>query len=169
MEVRVVQTNEYKPKPASYLGGVAIGAMGGYALKYIYPITAQEKDSRFKPFVRDLNKGAREFKHKEIEAIRNAKKKAPGTDVFLKIVDDKSLKNKISAVKKLKGPVKEQVMALLNQVNYKAAEVKANGRELVAAMTKHIRPTSGFILAGAGIGFVGTLIYNLSQRSNAEI
>lgn len=172
MEVNVVHKTEYKPKTVSYFNALAIGALSGYALKYLCPVTKHEKEGGYKPSISDIQKQAREAKLAEIETIRKADKKAAGADVFLKLVDEKDFATRKKTFSELEKPVKEQVLGFMRQVNKKSREVNKTCRELSqefsTAWLKHIRPTGAFVLTGVGVALIGSLIYNVIQRTSAS-
>lgn len=172
MEVSVVHKSEYKPKTVSYFNAIAVGALSGYALKYLCPITKQEKEGDYKPSLQELRKQTREAKLAEVKAIKNAKEKAFGTDAFVKLAGKKTFAEMKTEFNSLPKPEQKAVLALLNQVNAKAREITKASREfaqnLSSAWLKHIRPTGPFVGAGVGVALIGALIYNVIQRTSAK-
>ena len=72
----------------SYLGdgvrSAAVGAVAGYAAKYILPITNQEKDAEFKEIIETIKKSTVASKLSFAEALKNAPEKTLSQDAFVK-------------------------------------------------------------------------------------
>lgn len=168
MAVEAIQLNKHDSNQAhaSYLKAGALGALTGYSLKYILPVSKVEKELKNDEFFVELKKTVKEARLKEIEAIRNSKTKTEATDVFISMVDKKEIK--ASKLKELKEPIAIEVKKLIIRVNDKARAVKAVGNEIFTAMTKHIRPTKTFVAAGVGVACAGALVYNLLARTKVS-
>lgn len=172
MAVTVVQNREYTPQPkqASYLKNVIAGGVIGYALKYALPVIKDERDENFKAYLKETKMKAKQAKLDEFEAIKNAHKKAKGTDEFVNIFSNKRLNitDKIKIFKQLDKDTQKNVKWLIEQVNDKSREINVAGKKAINAAVKDIRPTHTFIAAGVGVAALGTLIYNIIQRASNE-
>lgn len=168
MVVNAIQTNEYKPKQASYIGAVGIGALSGYALKNALPITKQEKDELYWSYINVSQAKAKLFKVREIEAIKASAKKTSAEDNFIKFIEEADAQKRSSVYKSLKGNAKTEFFKVVSRVNEVAREVKAGGKEVATAVVKDIRPTGTFIASGAVFALAGTLVYNVIQRVSAK-
>ena len=71
----------------SYLGdgikSAAIGAVGGYAAKYLLPITKQEKDADYRAIINSIKKNAIETKINFTDALKNSPNKSLAQDAFV--------------------------------------------------------------------------------------
>lgn len=162
MAIRAVQTDENRTKHASYTKAAVIGGVGGYALKYLLPITPQEKDDRFGLYLDDLKTHVKEAKLKEIEAIRNLPSKTLAEDTFIGLFDKKEVS--ASRINGLKEPLASGVVDIITRINDKGRVAKESSREIFKAVTKHIRPTSTFVSTGASITLAAAFMYNTLQR-----
>lgn len=151
MAVIPVQKNETKSPSVSYIKSAVIGGLTGYTLKYVLPITKEEKDDFYKSFLEKMHKEVTEAKAKEIEAIRNTKSRTLAEDAFISIVDKHGVKT--SEIKRLKEPLAFDVMKIVSKINEKGKEVKTYEKEVFKAITKRIRPTRTFV----GIGVTAAL------------
>jgi hypothetical protein len=68
MAITPVQNNKNEP---SYVKSMAIGALAGYSLKYLLPLTSQEKDDTFKSKLGEIKTKTGKNTLKEIEAERS--------------------------------------------------------------------------------------------------
>lgn len=168
MVVNAIQTNEYQPKQASYLGAVGIGALSGYALKNALPITKQEKDDLYWSYIEASRIKAKLFKDQEIEAIKAFAKKNSAEDKFIKFIEETDAESKSTIFKSLKGNTKTEFFKLVSHVNEVARDVKYEGKKVAAAVAKDIRPAGTFIASGAVFALAGTLVYNVIQRVSAK-
>lgn len=161
MSVDAVKENykSYTPR-TSYLGAIGIGAIGGYALKWILPITPQEKDELYKTGISQARKVYWRTRNDEIEAIKKSKKKPEGADEFIKMYEKHKLT--YAEIKKLNSP---KVQDLFNRINDYAMAAKSESRRKLIINIKGIRPAFTFTLIGAAIGFMVAIINNISANS----
>lgn len=165
MAVDAVQTNN-RTNQASYIKSATVGALSGFALKHILPLTKEEKDAQLSLKL-DTEKKAREAKLAEIKVIEKNKANIEGADVFIKNLQEPGGINAWK-VKALEEPKKSQVLALVSRVNDKAREVKAEGRKIVTAIKKYLRPTKTFVAAGAGVALAVAFVYNVLGKMQEE-
>lgn len=168
MTVSAIQKSDNRPKRINYLEAAAAGAIVGYSLKYILPITSQEKDENFKSALKEIRTEAETAKQEAINDIRKDHS-APCSDEFLRMYDNKEIK--FSKVKSLNESKSRHILNLITKVNDNAREsIRVEKRALIAR-TKDIRPTHVFIFTGIIIGLIITATYNLMKamaKSKAE-
>ena len=163
MSVNAVRQNENTP--ASYLKYLALGAVSGYALKYALPLTAQEKDENFNAELNKIKARAESIKQKEFEEIRRTPNPhSIAVDTFLRMFKEKKLNE--SELQKLPEDLFSKVMDLKTRVDSKAQEVLYTDLANLKIVTKRLRPTSTFIIAGAAIGGAFALIRNILKNSH---
>lgn len=160
MAVRAIQndTNENSGK-LSYIGSAAVGALGGYSLKWIVPLTANEKDERYRSELSKIRLEAKKARMDEFELIKKEASKIPGADEFLHMYDNKKLL--YTEIKKRKGSLSENLSSLLARVNNSAINARDIGIEKLTSLTKSIRPTGAFIALGIGLALGIALINNI--------
>lgn len=165
MTVSAVQQKDSNNNDAikNYAKSIAVGSLCGYALKWVFPLTKQEKDDSYKAEIAKIRKEAWQARTDEIELIRKSKNNIPEADEFIKMYDRNQLI--YSNIKKLKDSSSEKMILLLNRINEAALQVKKTGRRKLELGLKDIRPTEAFILMGAFAGFLVKLIYNLFKPS----
>lgn len=162
MAVSAVQKNQNKPHKINYAGAAVVGAIGGYSLKYLSPLTAQEKnDDYYKYRLNKIKSEAKLAKEAKLIEIRNAKD-CPDVDQFIKMYDNQQLK--ASKIKALKEPLSYQVLNLVRMVNNEARETIIQGKKDLKASIKDIRPTKTFVLLGMGISLLTALACNVSRE-----
>lgn len=142
----------------NYPSYVISGGIIGYSLKWILPLTHQEKDKHFKSELKQTRVKINAARAEEVASIRNKLPHDEATDIFLKLYDENKLNE--SQLKKLSEPILDKVLSLRESVNHKAKEALITGRDNLITLTKKIRPTSIFILTGMGIGFATALTIN---------
>ena len=162
MSVNAINTNDNKRSDVSYLKALAIGGLGGYALKHILPITQHEKDGRYRLYLDNIKKQVTETKLKEIEAIRNYGNKTLAEDTFINMVD----KNEINLPKlrAIQEPTASGVLKIITEVNNKGRIAKESAKEVFTIVTKHIRPTKSFFAMGAGVAVATAFVHNTLGR-----
>ena len=138
----------------SYLKSIAVGVLTGYSLKYILPVTLQEKDEHFNAALNGIKTKAKEAKLQEIEAIKQIKPKTKEADTFIKMHDSNKLS--LSEIKK-----DNDVIKLIKKINAKSRNIKIQGRKALNGATKAIRPTGVFLVTGAVVGFAVALTCNI--------
>lgn len=166
MSVNVVRRND--ESHTSYLKSAALGALTGYALKYMLPLTPQEKDDTYVNSLKELKDKAKNIRLAEIEAIRKKEHKSEAEEVFLKIYDAKKLKN--LGDQNLSEHLLSKVIEIRAKVNNDALRALNHGKKTLEALTKSIRPTSVFVLIGAAIGILAAFGNNiLYSTSGIEV
>lgn len=180
MAVDSLQKNQNSPTQVSYLKYAATGALGGYALKYLVPVTYSERDEDYNAILKENQENAAKQKTDEIEKIRHSgrhsAKRTESTDTFIRMYDGNTLTPE--NIHKLESPLKENVLNMLNKLNSQSQELITKGKRNLDAVTKSIRPTHVFAGTGLIIGFltaVGTNIlrridyFNAQYPSNTEL
>ncbi len=165
MKVYAVENNE---KRRSCIGpmaqGALIGGITGGVLKY-HPLTPDEKNNpEYKKVINQINKQKREFNPKTAEyldSISIKSQKSLAEDVFVKMFDgikegERVKPGKIrNALKTLqeKNPGEINEFKRICKESTKTAEQTA--KKCIDAynlVTKHIRPTSFYLITGAVVG-----------------
>jgi len=166
MAVSAIQNNNnpnkgYKSK--SYLGSIALGATAGYSLKWLLPLTPQEKDEEYSL---KLDKLKSESKLSAIKAASSSNE--PGSDIFTSYIKSKmpySVFSKDKAEKNI-------IFKFIKTVNKKARLLVAEGFKAIVLRIKDLRPASVFIATGAAIGlsfaFVSNVINKMSSNNSEE-
>lgn len=163
MTVNAVRSSE-DPHHTSYLKSFTLGALTGYALKYVLPLTPQEKDDAYMRRLDAIKNNARNIRLKKIEILRAKESKDKAEELFLKLNDAGKLKN--LGEQNLPEHLLSKVIEIRAKINNSALLVLDKGRRSLVALTKSIRPTGTFILTGAAVGlliaFGNNIIYNTS-------
>ncbi len=164
MAVRAVQRDpNERAGSMSYISSAIIGGISGYTLKWVLPITNQEKDKEFYAELKDIAKEAFEKKKIEIEKIRTSKPRETFQDEFIKLYDAKKLN--ITEIRKLPNSVSDKVMGLFARINEKILGLKTVRKKHLIDSTKGIRPASVFISAGVCAGILIAVISNMIRYS----
>jgi hypothetical protein len=165
MSLRAVQKNnpDKSSRKNNYINYLSAGAVGGYALKWLIPLTKQEKDSLFLSGLKKIAVESVQAKRDEIEIIRTTKPKIDGADTFIKMYDNKKLH--LGEIKKLKQPLSNKVMQLYLIVNNKSKDVKEVGYKKLVDSTKGLRPTGVFIILGICVGALIAFMKNLPNQN----
>lgn len=159
MALRAVQKDNDTLHRTSYLKCATIGALTGYSLKYILPVTPHERDDSFKKSLKEINAEAKAAKLEEIGEIRKSRKQSKAANIFVRLYDTKKLKP--LKRKKIKKSLTGETLTLLRRVNERAKYVRLLERKDLKVITKSIRPTAGFVLIGASLGFAFAVINNI--------
>ncbi|WP_303964433.1 hypothetical protein [Succinatimonas hippei] len=146
----------------------AAGAAGGYALKYLYPIQDQENSFNKKSMINYCRKLTNKAKVAEFKE-NGVKSKAQ--DVFVKIIEsnDKDAFSHSGKQKKIKALGGENSLAgkefiqIIRNVDETASTLMRRFARAYHIMLKDIRPTTPFIVAGAGIGFLAGFAHNVMK------
>lgn len=151
--------------------GAGIGAVTGYVAKYAQPLTPQEKSGHYPKVIDSINAQSKAFGPKTEEYLRNIKSNnnmSLAEDTFVKMFDglkegDHVSKGTIrSALKSLKKP---SDISAFKRLCKESEEVAAKtAKQCISAynlVTKHIRPTSFYVLAGAVVGAVVALVKDI--------
>lgn len=148
----------------SYLKSIALGTLTGYSLKYILPITPQEKDEDYKASLNKIKTEAAQAKLNAIKSIKTSKNRALEEDVFIALYNKKKLN--ISEIKKLRNSNsgENKVLDLIKTINNEARVVFLKGKNALKASTKAIRPTRIFLTTGAAVGLAIAFTYNVINK-----
>lgn len=162
MAVSAVQKNQNKPHKINYAGAAVVGSIGGYSLKYLSPLTSQEKnDNYYKYRLNKIKSEARLAKESRLIEIRNAKD-CPDAGQFIKMYDKRELK--ASKIKALKEPLSYQVLDIIRMINNDAREITIQGKKDLKAAIKSIRSTKTFVLIGMGTSLLTALAFNVYRE-----
>lgn len=162
MALDAVQKSPDSPNKVSYLKASAIGALTGYSLKYIIPVTHQEKDENYNSALKEIKVKVRKMKAAEVDKIRKSTNKTELTDTFIRMHDSKKLLP--SNIRKLKSPLKDDLLDMVKRLNEEARENMAIEKRNLNAMTKSIRSTAVFVSIGIGAGLLIALVTNIIKR-----
>lgn len=160
MAVSAVKNSD-RPKKISYLESTAAGILVGYSLKYLLPITSQEKDEHYKSALRKIKENVRINKLEEINALKQ-NPSAPCSDVFLKMYDDKQIN--ISKVKSLQESSARHILNIITRINNNAREAMNIEKRALIAKTKDIRPAHIFIIVGGALGLLTATTINIGRE-----
>lgn len=161
MAVSAIQNNNnnrrYKSK--SYLGSAALGAMTGFSLKWLLPLTPQEKDEIYSAKLDKLKHDSK------LEAIKTvSKSKDAGVDTFNSYIKSK----KPYSVFNMEKPEKNIIIKFLKSVNKNARALFEEGSDLIVLGIKKIRPAKVFILTGIAIGLASAFVGNVINRMSSQ-
>lgn len=145
--------------------GIVVGAGAGYAGKYIIPLTHEEKNSD--EYIKVTNK-IREQKteyttrtEKYLNGMRAKKNRTNAEDEFIKLFDGMQEGEHVKPGKIRKAIQTLEAKNPLEALDFKnicketskiANETAKQCEEAYKLVTKHIRPTSFFIITGAVVG-----------------
>lgn len=156
--------------------GAVVGAITGYGVKYLQPVTDAEKNTP--EYIREMsriNEGKKVFNIETrafLENINRNGKKTLAEDVFVKAFDglkegDKVGKDRfVKAYRTLLEQKPEEIPALrtlFQEAKNETERVAKYYEGEYIHVTKHIRPTSVFLIAGAVVGALIGLIKNVIQ------
>lgn len=162
MAVSAIQNNENNSKNSHFLKSATIGALTGYSLKYLIPITPQEKDEFYNSAVDDIETKAQKAKFNAIKKLSSKNNTAIGSnDSFARMCNSSNL-TQAELEKKLKLP--EETIDLIHQVNNISKRVSEQGMASLKATIKSIRPTFAFVITGVAIGLGTALTRSISNR-----
>lgn len=162
MAVDALQKNQNSPTQVSYLKYSATGALAGYALKYLIPVTYSERDEDYNAILKENQQNAAKRKTDEVEKIRDSEKKSELTDTFIRMHDSETLTPE--NIQKLESPLKENLLNMLDRLNSQSQEFITKGKKNLDTITKSIRPTHVFVGTGLAIGFLTAVGTNILRR-----
>lgn len=160
MAVSAVKNSD-RPKRISYLESTVAGVLAGYALKYILPVTSQEKDEHYIAALKTIKANARGAKLEEIAEIKK-NPTSPCSDLFLKMHNNKEIK--ISKIKSLQESSARHILNIITRINNNAREAINIEKRALIAKTKDIRPTHIFIIIGGAVGFLLATTVNIGRE-----
>lgn len=161
MALDAVQKNQTPPSSVSYIKAASIGALSGYALKYILPITYQERDENYNEALNKNQLEAETQKAAAIEEIRKSKR-SELTDTFIRMNDTDALTQE--NINKLKSPLRDGLLDIVKKLDGNYKESLAVGKKNLDAVTKSIRPTAIFVGVGLVVGFLSAVVRNILRR-----
>lgn len=162
MAVSAIQKCDDNTKNASWLKSTAIGALTGYSLKYLIPVTSQEKDEFYNAAVDEIETKAQKSRLNEIHLLApKARPEIKSKEAFTRMCNSSNL---TLAELNAKINLSNSTLDLVHQVNNKGKEITKQGIESLTASVKNIRPTSAFVLIGVSIGLGTALVHNISNK-----
>ena len=169
MAVSAIQNNNSKNNhKTSYLKAAGLGALGGYALKYIIPVAPQERDESYSLALDEIKIEKQAAKAKEIASIRNITDNVPAADEFIKICDNKDVKP--SKYRMFRSTKNKNVIDYLTQVNNAGKKVNIIERIALDAKIKRFRSTKDFALIGAtfalSMAFISNVLVKMSHNND---
>lgn len=148
--------------------GAGIGAVAGYVAKYAQPLTPQEKNADYQRVINKINNQTKEYGPKTAEYLSGIKSKgmlSPAEDTFVKMFDGMKDGDKVkrktlwNSFNKLEKPSdKSEFRRLCNESNEFAKKTAKQCIDAYNLVTKHIRPTSFYVITGAVIGALVALV-----------
>ena len=179
MTIRAVgQDND--TRLSTIVKSTAAGTVGGYAVKYLWPVTKQEDDINRRAMINYCRKITNKAKVDEFNTLGKAKSKAQ--DAFIKMIDDEKqglVKNekgeKVSpftndyykkVVKELGGDdsfAGKEFMNIIGNVNETSRRMAKRFMISHKITLKRIRPVVPFLVAGAGVGFFTGFAHNVMK------
>jgi len=153
------------------LNSAGTGALVGFTLKYIQPVTLDEKNTHeYKQVIKDINTRRTTYSswtENYLNKIRGKSNLSLAEDVFIKTFDGlkegehvgtKRIRQAFASVKtEDKGELKQ----LFENARYQAERVAKRYIKLNDLLTKHIRPTGFFLISGAVTGAFISLIHSI--------
>ncbi len=151
--------------------GVAIGAAAGAAGKYLIPLTAEEKNSdEYIKISNKVQEQKNEFNfrtQKYIDHLKNKEKHSLAEDEFIKMFDgakdgERIKRGKIrTAINNIMEKNPNELLEFKRICKNSSDVAEQTAKQFMGAynlITKHIRPISFFVAAGAVIGAFVALI-----------
>lgn len=144
----------------------ALGAAGGYAFKYLWPVTKQEDSFNRKVMINYCHKITNKSKVQDFKEMPEITK---AQDTFVKMIESKDknafTKNYINnRVRDLGGEdsaAAKEFRAIIRDVNSSSKELFKRWGIAYHMMIKYIRPAVPFLVAGAGVGFFAGVAHNV--------
>lgn len=171
MSMQVTGRRDARQNQMSYINSTLVGGAGGLALKYLIPLSDEEKGIFRALRSEYTSKSFDNARRAMVDTLaeQNLTKKDPGVDLFVKRFNTqgKDAKKELmsGAFKSLSPEAKESFKkAELALNNVKAWSIRAYDHA-AALVTKHSsRPTLGFIGFGAAVGLLSAFWYNVFQK-----
>lgn len=166
MKVNAVESNDRRRSCIVPMAqGALIGGVTGYVAKYAQPLTPQEKKNpEYIKVIKKINNQKTEFgpqTEEYLSGIRSKIQRSLAEDTFVKMFDgmkegDHVKPGKIrSAIKKLEKQTPGELEEFKRICKDSAQIAKNTAKQCVSAynlVTKHIRPTSFYLITGAVVG-----------------
>ena len=148
--------------------GALIGAATGMALKYAYPLNAEEKSTKeYTSVINDIIAKKTTFSpwtKSMIDEINSKPEKSIAEDVFVKTYDGLKYGDRIGVAqlkrtfeensKDLNPAHRAELKVLYQNAKRQAENIAKQHIEIYNLATKHIRPTGFFLTAGAVTGAI---------------
>ena len=169
MKVSAIDSNDKRRSCiVPMVQGAGIGAVAGYVAKYAQPLTPQEKNADYQRVINKINSQTKEYGPKTTEYLSGIKSKgklSPAEDTFVKMCDGRKdgdkvgTKKVLKAIKSLEKP--SEISEFKRLCNESGEFAKKTAKQCIDAynlVTKHIRPTSFYLVTGAVIGALVALV-----------
>lgn len=166
MALRAVQKNKDDSGTLSYTKSAAVGALIGYSLKHILPVTPQEKDEKFNASLNAIRVKAKEAELAEVKKIRNLRRQSEAADTFIRMYDAKTLNP--TDFDKIKKTLVNDVRHFFTRINEEAQEISEIEIKNLKKSVKKLRPTSVFVVMGFVTGLLIALVNNVLTRITRE-
>ena len=167
-------------KPLGY--GIGIGAASGLAMKYLYPVTNDEKSApSYRVRMAKLQEESKQYTPETEEFLTAIKQKATRTpieDVFVSSFDGMRYGERISpkvydtAMGRIKGRGEGDIAEMANlfkELKRYAKQCSQKYVKILNTVTRYERPTTFFMSAGALVGaFIGMTDY-LARNSHKKV
>lgn len=146
----------------------AVGAVAGYASKYLLPVTKQEDNVSRRIMINYCRKVINKAKMAEFRS--QIAERTPAQDMFIKIAEmhkkDRAFSHtNISKKVKILGgensAAGKELRSIIRNVDENARSMSKRFTSAYKFTLKKIRPAVPFIVAGAGIGFLTGFIHNV--------
>ena len=164
-----------KENTKDYTAATAVGALGGYTVKNIMPLSDYERTEFFTPDIMRTIKGIeRDARETEYDSIVIGAKEGTEEiatnvlDIFKKnrenIIGDK-FDDLLESIKNNDNKTQESVVRLSKRVRDCGREARKTKTKTVEALAKGSRPTSYFILLGSVICLSFAVLRNALKKS----
>lgn len=175
MRTEAIQSHNQRKTVLGPVGaGAAIGAVGGYVLKYTYPVTADEKmTDEYIKVSKKIQDEKTEYNfrtEKYIKSLNAKPEKSLAEDEFIKMYDGLQEGDHVGvarlrkAIKNLQQKNPSEVPEFKRICKETSEVADKTAKQCVGAynlMTKHIRPTAFFLITGAVVGAIIALINDI--------
>lgn len=156
------------------IDGAIVGSVAGFGLKYLQPVTPDEKQTpEYKSVIRDIKNKQNVYSSwtkQYLDGIKSKDNRSVAEDVFVKmydgIKDGEKIGNKriLKAFHEIQTRKPEQVTELKELIRSARTEAERIANKYINSynlITKHIRPTSFFVGAGAVVGAFIVLMHEV--------
>ena len=156
--------------------GAVVGSVAGLALKYTYPVTAQEKNSpEYQRVLKEINSKRSIYgveNEAYINSIRSKKELSLAEDTFVKMYDGmkegdrisfgpKKLRELYTSLREKNSVSAQEFRMLLHKASEASQETVRRCIEAYNVATKNIRPTAFFVVGGAVVGALIALVHDV--------
>lgn len=174
MTVNAIQSNEQRRTIlVPMTKGAAIGAVSGLALKYAYPVTADEKNTdEYIKISKKINNQKTEYNTRTqnfINSIKAQEKNSLAQDEFVKLFDglkegDHVKRSNLRETLKKLADKPSEMFEFKKLCKTSSAIAEESTKQCMSAynlITKHIRPTGFFLATGAIVGAIIGLVNDI--------